>query len=90
MFSVVLKIMADGKEHTRSELKSLALKILQLTEQEEATKTSSGVPVYGARVGWSVSYLPRAKLITRVRRGVYIINADGRAALSEGMSDHAF
>lgn len=90
MFSVVLKIMADGKEHTRSELKSLALKILQLTEQEEATKTSSGVPVYGARVGWSVSYLSRAKLITRVRRGVYIINADGRAALSEGMSDHAF
>lgn len=90
MFSVVLEIMADGKERTRNELKGLTLEKLRLTEQEAATKTSSGVPVYGARVGWSVSYLSRAKLITRVRRGVYVISKDGRAALSEGMDAHAF
>lgn len=90
MFSVVLEIMDDGKEHTRSELKGLALEKLQLTDQEAAAKTSSGVPVYGARVGWSVSYLARAKLITRIRRGIYTINEDGKAALSEGMDPHAF
>lgn len=90
MFSIVLKIMTDGKEHTRNELKGIVLENLQLTEQEATAKTSSGVPVYGARVGWSVSHLSRAKLITRVRRGVYVINEDGRSALSEGMDDHAF
>jgi len=90
MFSVVLEIMADGEEHTRNELKGLTLEKLQLTEQEAAARTSSGVPVYGARVGWSVSYLSRAKLITRVRRGVYVISKEGRAALSERMEAHAF
>lgn len=90
MFSVVLEIMADGEEHTRNELKSLTLEKLRLTEQEAAARTSSGVPVYGARVGWSVSYLSRAKLITRVRRGVYVISDDGRTALSERMDAHAF
>lgn len=90
MFSVVLRIMADGKEHTRNELKSIALEQLQLTGQEAVVTTSSGVPVYGSRVGWSVSYLARAKLITRIRRGVYVINEDGRSALTENMDAHAF
>ena len=41
MFSVVLDIMADGKEHTRNELKGLTLEKLRLTEQEAAARTST-------------------------------------------------
>lgn len=85
MFGVVLKLMEDGKEYTRKSMKQKALGFLELTGEEALQKTESGVLVYESRVGWGISYLSRAQLINRVKRGLYVINDDGRAVLKENL-----
>ena len=83
MFGVVLGLMNDGKEYTRKSMKQRALSYLDLTAEEALQKTDSGVLVYESRVGWAISYLSRAQLITRVNRGVYVINENGKGVLAE-------
>lgn len=83
MFSVVLELMADGHQYSRKEMNRRVLESLDITAEEALQKTDSGVLVYESRVGWSISYLSRAKLIDRVKRGVYSINDDGRKTLAE-------
>lgn len=86
MFSVVLDFMRDGQERSRKQIVELVRECLGLTPAECAIKTSSGKPVYESRIGWSVSYLNRAKYLDRVSRGVYRINAEGLKLLESGIS----
>ena len=89
MFSVVLGLMDDGKEYTRKSMKQKALGYLNLTPEEALQKTDSGVLVYESRVGWAITYLSRAQLISRVNRGVYTINANGKSVLAENLDANA-
>lgn len=85
MYGMVLGLMSDGTEHARQDVIAAARDLLGLTEEEAQEKTSSGAPVYATRVDWSIVFLFRAQLLSRVRRGVYAINDEGRSALAKGM-----
>ena len=90
MFHIVLELMSDGAERSRRGMKDYALERLGISGVEAVMKTDSGVPVYESRVGWAVSYLARAGLLARVRRGVYAITDEGRKALGLAMSAEEF
>lgn len=90
MFHIVLELMSDGAERSRRSLKDYALERLGISGIEAVMKTDSGVPVYESRVGWAVSYLARAGLLARVRRGVYTITEEGRKALGLAITAEEF
>lgn len=81
MYVIVLQLMADGKEYSRPNLVNMAKEKLGLSEEESNKLTSSGALVYETRVSWAVTHLNRAEFITRIRRGIYVINETGRDAL---------
>ena len=83
MFLIVLDLFADGKEYSRKAAKEAVRDSLKLSAEDRAKRTTSGSTVYGSRVGWSISYLERAKLIDRVRKGLYAINDTGRKVQAE-------
>lgn len=83
MFLVVLKLMEDGKERRRIDVVRDARDMLGLSNEEQTIVTSSGVPVYRSRVGWSVSYLARAGMLAKVAYGVYKISDYGSAAVAK-------
>lgn len=83
MFLIVLDLFADGKEYSRKAAKEAVRDSLKLSAEDRAKRTTSGSTVYGGRVGWSISYLERAKLIDRVRKGLYAINDTGRKVQAE-------
>ena len=60
-----------------------ACDMLGLSDREQALVTSSGVPVYRSRVSWSVSYLARAGMLSKVTHGVYRISDYGNAAVEK-------
>lgn len=90
MFSVVLEVMQDGKTRAIKEIKQTVKDHLTLTQEECNQKTDSGVPVHESRTGWSITYLNRAGMLTRVSRGVYRINDAGRALLTEDLDPTSF
>lgn len=89
-FAIVLRLMGDGREYTRRAVKDKARVELGLTDEEVQASTSSGVPVYESRVGWSVSYLARAGMLDWIARGAYRINERGRDYLSRGIEGSEF
>lgn len=89
MYGIVLGLMNDGGEYTRRSMKQKVLSYLDLTAEETLQKTDSGVLVYESRVGWAISYLSRAQLISRTNRGVYVINDEGKNTLKENLDPDA-
>ena len=77
MFPIVLEYMADGKTRTNKQIKHEIINSLNLSTEDIAMKTSTGVPTCSSRIGWAIQYLQRAKLLNRVDRGVYKITKDG-------------
>lgn len=90
MFSFVLSLFDDGQQYTRKEMANKAAERLDLTAQEREAKTSSGKPVYESRVAWAISYLSRANLLLRVKRGVYQISDRGLLLLDEKLNENDF
>lgn len=90
MFSFVLGLFDDGQQYTRKEMANKAAERLGLTIQEREAKTSSGKPVYESRVAWAISYLSRANLLLRVKRGVYQISDRGLSLLGEKLNENDF
>lgn len=86
MNHVVLELMQDGKERSRSQIRDDVAMKLELTDDERSVMTSSGKPAYASRSDWSVSYLDRAQLLDRISRGVYRVSEDGEAVFSEGIT----
>ena len=89
MYGIVLGLMNDGGEYTRRSMKQKVLSYLDLTAEETLQKTDSGVLVYESRVGWAISKLSRAQLISRMNRGVYVINDEGKNTLKENLDPDA-
>jgi len=79
-----LRLLADGSEHTLSEVtESLAVEF-NLTEAERNELLPSGnQEIMRNRVGWSRTYLKKALLLDAPRRAVFQITDRGRQVLSE-------
>ena len=80
----LLRALADGAEHPVGPLRNTIASELKLTEQDRAELLPSGKQsVFDNRLGWAKTYLDKAGLVSSVRRGVYRITDQGRAALAE-------
>jgi len=80
----LLRALADGVEHPVGALRNTIASELNLTDQDRAELLPSGKQsVFDNRMGWAKTYLDKAGLVSSVRRGVYRITDQGRAALAE-------
>jgi len=81
-FEPVLRIASDGKEHTAGEVIEFVAKEMRLSEQDRKTLLPSGKQrVIDNRVAWSITYLAKALLLERTRRGMFAITERGRELL---------
>lgn len=87
---IVLELMTDGEQRTRSQAKAAVRKSLQMSAEDMELTTSSGVLVYESRVGWAISYLSRAAMLNAVKRGVYEITDFGRSCVQDYSDGKAF
>ncbi len=81
-FIPVLRLAADGKEHSTAELRDRIATDLKLTPEDLAQKLPSGVQtVFTNRVAWSVVYLAKAGALERIKRGLFRITDRGKELL---------
>lgn len=89
-FYITLELFNDGLPHTRKEIFNKAINAISLSDEEVKEKTKSGTPIYESRLGWGISYLERAGMLEKVRRGVYEITPRGEQALKDGVDGKEF
>ncbi|UIJ35127.1 restriction endonuclease [Allobranchiibius sp. GilTou73] len=83
----VLALLADGTVRRSRDVKDVMAEEFGLTETERAELLPSGRQrTIDNRVGWSLTYLSQAGLVTRPSRGHVKITDDGRAALEANPS----
>lgn len=79
----IMKIAADGADHTARELRERLAAELGLSEQERKELLPSGQqPVFTNRLAWSRSHLRMAGLLEKTGRGTFRITLRGKQALA--------
>src|SRR3990172_7636775 len=74
-----LRCLEDGLPHSRADVVSAISTHFQLSEGEREQLLPSGkMTVIRSRVGWAVSYMKQAGLVTAPKRGVYQITERGQ------------
>lgn len=76
-----LKLLSDGKAHTRKELIDYAASYLKLSEDMKKETIGSGSLVFWNRGGWGLTYLKQSGLISSPKRAVFEITDLGRSQL---------
>ena len=78
LFLPVLHVMKDGQEKSIKEIAQAVVASLDLDEHLLEQRLSSGTQrVIDNRIGWARTYLNKANLIERTRRGIYRISEQG-------------
>lgn len=78
----VLEVVADGNAKSLSEVMESVCQLLQLTDDERATRLPSGKQtVIKNRIGWARTYLTKAGLLSMPSRGMIQITERGIAAM---------
>ena len=78
-----LSALADGNPWKRGELREAIAPVVGVYGEELEEKLPSGKStVFASRVGWALTYMSQAGLVTRPRRGVYVITDRGRQVLA--------
>jgi restriction system protein len=81
--SPTLAALADGRPQTRSQLREVVAPTAGVFGEDLLEMLPSGkATVFGSRVGWALTYVSQAGLITRPKRGVYVISDRGRQVLA--------
>jgi restriction system protein len=79
----LLEYLADGKEHSVGEAVEVLSSQHGLTSQERAQLLPSGQQtVIRNRVGWARTYMTKAGLVERVRRGYFRISERGKSIIT--------
>ncbi|MGV0795510.1 restriction endonuclease [Mycolicibacterium elephantis] len=79
----VLEVLADGKTWKVRELYTAVCDHVGLTEEQRAEPLASGKSRAENRIGWALSALYKAELITKPNRGSYVMNDEGRKFLEQ-------
>lgn len=80
----LLKLAADGQEHTKKEAVEKLGIHFELTEVEFEEKLPSGrQSTFDNRVAWARSYLKMAQLLDSPKRGCFLITPRGQAVLAQ-------
>jgi restriction system protein len=85
----IMKIAADGEEHTARELRQRIGDQLGLSEQERKQLLPSGTqPVFTNRIAWARSHLTMAGMLEKTGKGTFPDHATGqRRAVFEPLHD---
>lgn len=84
----VLYILRDGKEHSLKNLMEDVIHYFSLSETDIEEKVSSGTETkLHNRTQWATTYLGKAGLLQRPKRGICIITDDGKKLLDIGLTD---
>src|SRR5256885_2207841 len=80
----LLKIAADGREHTKTEALNDLAQHFGVTDDERRKILPSGnQEVFDNRLGWARTYLKKAGLIQYPQRGHFQITDRGRSVLAQ-------
>ncbi|GAA1748307.1 restriction endonuclease [Luedemannella helvata] len=78
----VLEVHADGRPHSASEVRDAVAQLVGVsTEDRKVMLPSGGSPAYSNKVGWAVTHLAQAAMLTRPGRGITQITDRGRQAM---------
>jgi hypothetical protein len=78
-----LHFLSDGKEHSMEETREHIAKVLNLTEQEKKQTLPSGDKLFVNRAAWARTYLGKAQLLTKTKRGYFKITERGKEVLKD-------
>jgi len=83
----VLEFAADGHEHRLREAVDSIAHTLKISDEDKQEMLPSGTQtrLYN-RVGWSITYLHKAGLLSKPQRGSFQITESGRSLLQSGPS----
>ncbi|KAA0025074.1 restriction endonuclease [Antrihabitans cavernicola] len=88
--SPILKVLSDGGTWRKRELHEAVANHLALTDDQRAEVLSSGQHRVDNRIGWALSGLNRAELVSKPERATFTITDAGRAHLAahpEGLDE---
>lgn len=78
----LLKVVADGREHSFRNLLGVLAKEFHLTDEEqEQYLTGRRRPAFNNRMAWATTYLKKAGLLDRPKSGYFQITERGREVL---------
>ena len=80
----LMKIAEDGKEHLFREATDALINQFNLTEKEKQELLPSGSAfVVNNRIGWARTYLTKAGLLLKTKRGYFRISEEGKKLLQK-------
>lgn len=78
-----LRVLADESPCTRRDIVQRVADAFELTDLERQQLLPSGkAPIITSRVGWALTYLKQAGLVSSPKRGVYALTERGRHAIA--------
>lgn len=80
----VMRLLADGKPRSRSEILAGVVEATKLTEEDMADALASGEPRYIGRVGWAITDSFQAGYLLRPARATYTISPEGLKIVQSG------
>lgn len=83
-FPAVMECLKDGEIHSSKDTLDYCSRYFSLTEDDLNEKLQSGQTVLSNRVGWARTYLSKAGLLEKNKRGMYVITDEGKKAISNG------
>ena len=86
-FYPMLKFIEDGKEYNLADLRKRCVEHFSLDENDLAEKIKSGQSRLYDRVQWTMAYFYQAKLVDRIKRGLYVITPEGKELATSGVTN---
>jgi len=81
---LALELLSEGKPLKSREMEETLAEKFNLTEEERNQMYDSGNgPVFLDRINWALSYLNMAGVVTKPKRGIYLINENGLNILKQ-------
>jgi restriction system protein len=84
----LLKLAADGKEHSIAEAREALVRYFKLSDEDLSQMLPSGKQAtFNNRVQWAKVYLSKALLLDNPKRGTFALTERGRALLDENHAE---
>lgn len=84
----ILDLLSDGNEWRKADLVQPLAKHFNLTDEEINQEYQSGNgPIFIDRISWALSFFALTDLLSRPKRGIYIINDFGKTFLDKSNAD---
>lgn len=84
IYKEFLSVIDDNESHKICDIRAAIAKKLELSDAELSEKLPSNQAIFPNRVGWCATYLLKAKMIEKIKKGTYKITKRGQNALETG------